>query len=701
MNSGHVADKRQKIYFLIATFVIAVEIFLTFFHWQILIPTNVSWLLQGDWGPHFLGWNALRHDEWRWPLGSTNLLAWPHGVTVTYTDSNPLLCLLLKPFSAILPGDFQLTGPWLLGCVLLQFAAALMLLRPHVQDRFLQLIGAILLTVVPTLMDRMVHPTLFSQWTILLTLHLFINGDDERRRDIGYAVILVISALVHPYLLFMNASIWASDALRRLIRVVRERSLVKFGVSLIPIAAVALAPTAALLITGALGGFRAEAGGFGYYSMAVDALFNPGTAGFSRLLPVAPQGEGQLFEGFQYLGAGLLAVVVAALASLAWPQGRARLGRLRGLAWLIPALLALLIFALSDQVQFHGRVVAHIPLDWLPFHLTSIFRASGRLFWPCTYVLLFASLVLVLSFPKQWAYAIGFGALALQAIDLSRFVSAERATTADAVAPKRYARAPSHEWDALIREADVVEFQPPDPHANDRAFYEIVWRASSMKRPVNVMYTARVNPAQAAFEATSRSRFMSGQVNPRRLYILLSGCAPPGIDAARLRQLDHILVIPPAELREALKLPPAPPAPEFPFAQTVGLYTAPQSFRCMLGTDWEMPQGQGVRSDGTAPNLLLRLRTTPRHDLLLTINARAISARGEELSLIVSGRPIADVPLAAKYSEFTARVPSELISGPLLRVGLRLGPSGARSARAQSSPPYGIDLRSVRLDWAR
>lgn len=700
------ADKsryRQDIYFRISAFFISLEIFLCFFHWQILIPTNVNWLLQGDWGAHVLGWNAFRYDAWRWPLGSTNLLAWPHGVTVTYTDSNPLLCLLLKPFSAILPTPFQFTGLWLLSCILLQFAVALTLLRPHVKDQFLRLIGAILLTVVPTLVDRMVHVNLCAHWTILLSLHLFINVEDERRRDIGYAAILLISALIHPYLLFMNASIWGSDALRRSARLLRERALMKLGVLAVRAAAVALAPLAALLATGALSGFRVEAGGFGYYSMALDALFNPGTPNYSQLLPVAPQGEGQLFEGFQYLGAGLLAVILAALATLAWPQGRARLWRLRQLAWLTPALLVLLTLALSDQVQFHGRVVAHLPLDWLPLHLTSVFRASGRLFWPCTYVLLFVSLILVLSLPRPAAYALGLGALALQAVDLSRFTSAERATTAEAAAPARYAWARSREWDRLIGAADVVEFQPPDPHANDRAFYEIVWRASSLKRPVNVMYTARTKPVQAAFEAASRNRFISGQLDPQRLYVLLSGCAPPAIDGARLRQLDHILVIPPAGFGDSRGLGPAPPAPAFPFGRTVGLYTTPQDFRCMLGKNWGMPQGRGVRSDGTAPDLLLRLVTKPQRDMLLTMNARAISAENEKLSIIVSGRTIADVSLSREASALSVRVPSGFVLGPLLQIGLHLDPLDPASAGARRSDarPHGIELRSVRLDWVR
>ncbi|MBW8881597.1 MAG: hypothetical protein JF615_09290 [Asticcacaulis sp.] len=272
-------------------------IFAYFYHWQILIPTNATWLLSGDWGANVIGWNALRHDDWHWPLGFTRLLAWPNGVPITYTDSNPLLCLLLKPFSAILPTPFQFTGPWLLSCIVLQFAAAYALLRGDGRDRWLRLLGATLLTVVPTLINRMGHANLCAHWTILLSLYAFIHVQPEGRRDLWYGAILAISALVHPYLLLMNAAIWASDLMRRYIGLVRSRDLRGlFGLAA-RTAAVAAAPVVALWASGALGGYEGDGGGFGFYSMALDALFNPGFTGYSRFLPVKPQGDGQYFEG--------------------------------------------------------------------------------------------------------------------------------------------------------------------------------------------------------------------------------------------------------------------------------------------------------------------------------------------------------------------------------------------------------------------
>src|SRR5262249_10189778 len=163
-----------------------------------------------------------------------------------------------------------------------------------------------------------------------------------------------------------------------------------------------------------------------------------------------------------------------------------------------------------------------------------------------------------------WPYTLAICALALQIVDLSRFAGMERATTAEAAAPQRYARASSPEWDQLIRAADVVEFQPPVPHADIKAVYEIAWRASSVGRPINGTYPARGKTAQRAYEAASQKRFLAGRLDPKRLYVLLNGCAPPELRSARLRQLDNLLVIPPTGVEDRLPLAPAPPAAPFP-----------------------------------------------------------------------------------------------------------------------------------------
>lgn len=688
-------------FYAVAT-AIPLAIFLWFFHWQILVPTNVGWLLAGDWGANVIGWSALRHDAWRWPLGLTQLLAWPSGVPVTYTDSNPLLCLLLKPFAGLLPEPFQFIGPWLAACIVLQFWAAWALLRGAAESPGLRLLGATLLTIVPTLINRMGHANLCAHWTILLALNAFVNVERGRWKDLVYGVILTLSALIHPYLLLINAAIWASDVLRRSWRLLRGRASQTVGGLVARTFAVALAPVAALWTVGALGGFQGESEGFGFFSMALDALINPGTAGYSRLFPVRPQGEGQVFEGFQYLGAGLIVVVAAALAALVERAGRERLKALGWLAWLAPALFVLFALALSDHIQLHGRVIGRLSYDWIPFHLTSTFRSSGRLFWPCAYVLILVALSLVFALPRRWAWIVCLAALALQLFDLTGFRTAARALTAEAPAFNRdlYLRTSSRKWEPLIASAEVVEFQRPDPHVDLKAFYEIAWRATALKRPVNVMYASRPDPRQKAFESDGRRRFLLGELDPRHLYVVTDGCAPAGVEASRLKLVNRIVVIPPAKARYPFALLPAPTPEPFPLGRTV----APGSpqFPCMLARDWSGPEGWGAWSDGDAPELVLALAARPDRDLLLTLEAQGYPSAGQGVSVMVGGRAVGRFALRAEPSTHTVRLPRELIGGPALDIVLKVDHAEAPSAKGDSldSRRLGVGLRSVRLDGA-
>jgi hypothetical protein len=91
-------------------------------------PQNIGWLttLNPDQVMHYLGWAFYRFSPWESPLGlisnygldiGTSNTA---GTTTVYTDSIPLVALILKALSPILPTPFQYFGFWLLLCFSLQ-----------------------------------------------------------------------------------------------------------------------------------------------------------------------------------------------------------------------------------------------------------------------------------------------------------------------------------------------------------------------------------------------------------------------------------------------------------------------------------------------------------------------------------------------------------------------------------------------------
>ena len=79
-------------------------------------PLRHEWLLYSDAAQHFFGWQFFRAEPWQFPPGRLVGYGLEMGSSIVFTDSIPLLALLLKPFSGSLPPEFQYTGLWVAAC---------------------------------------------------------------------------------------------------------------------------------------------------------------------------------------------------------------------------------------------------------------------------------------------------------------------------------------------------------------------------------------------------------------------------------------------------------------------------------------------------------------------------------------------------------------------------------------------------------
>ena len=84
-------DQNRIVYLL--SFLVVVLIFHISYGLEVIIPTNINWLLsvRHDWGQHYLGWAFYRNEPWTFPLGTIDKLCYPVGTNVGYWDSIPLL----------------------------------------------------------------------------------------------------------------------------------------------------------------------------------------------------------------------------------------------------------------------------------------------------------------------------------------------------------------------------------------------------------------------------------------------------------------------------------------------------------------------------------------------------------------------------------------------------------------------------------
>ncbi|MBO9663265.1 DUF6311 domain-containing protein [Dokdonella sp.] len=453
-------------------------------------PTATGWLLGGDLAQHYSGWAVFRHAPWHWPPGLLPEVWYPVGTSIAYTDSLPLLALLLKPLSPWLPEPFQYIGLWLmLNCVLQGATAALLLTRVTRVPATI-LAGTALFVYAPLLISRLGHDTLTTQWLLLASLWLYFRPTPPAKlaaEACPWWSIAGIAILVHPYLAAMTLAIQAAYWLKRW-RVDRQRSLREVAVA----AGVALAIVVALFwLSGAMILRSADSSGgvaYGYYSFNLLGFFNP--IGHSRFLPNLPYLKDQ-YEGFAYLGIGVLA-----LAAWLLVDGVLRLRRLPRLepSWRPLALvaLALCVFAASSVVAIGSWVLVDLPLD-VP--LLGAFRASGRFVWVAYYTLM---LLIVCTAARRYRPAVAGGLLGLtlivQLADLSAVHLHYATTRLKANAEVPGTRLTDPRWADLARGRRHLTMLPPVACGKSAGSYlPFQLFAAEHELTLNTGYVARWN----------------------------------------------------------------------------------------------------------------------------------------------------------------------------------------------------------------
>lgn len=521
---------------------LALALFATFFHWQILDLSNVGWLLRGsDNGENALGLHAWLHDPAPGLL-RTSLLNAPEGTALLFTDSNPFFSALVFPFRGLLPADAQVIGWWLLLCMFLQLLFAWLLLRRHAPNELALWCGVLLLAALPTLFNRIIHVNLMAHWLILWALLRFLDPRSSGSNK-GWAVLIAITAYIHSYLLVMVGAIWASAMLEQLWnaranwRTAAPRLLAECAAILLMV----------VVIAWSLGVFEPHwpSGNYGAFAMPLDALWNPAVDTYSTFLPAIEQRPGRAFEGFQYLGLGLLILLpLAAILARRLPRPAAEApDSLARLKWLVPALIVLTLLAISTYPDFAGHPLPRFALPYRVAIALDAVRASGRLFWPAAYVLVFVGIRILFRLEPRRAGLVLAALAVVQTADLAPMARSIRAYTGEARGAPLYVRTRSPEWDQLVAQARDIAFIPGDVTKGLGVFQEVAWRAAKAKVPVRAVYAARSSLASSARQVEETQAFRGGQIVPGRLYILIDGEPIPPPLMTRVRLLDGITIL--------------------------------------------------------------------------------------------------------------------------------------------------------------
>ena len=409
----------------VAAYLTALLIGIAFASWlfptDLLFPTDYYNLpASGDLAHQIIGQRYFLLDQWQYPLLVTKLLRWPEGISIAFTDSIPLVALPAKLVRRFLPPGFHGIFLFLAISWILQPVAAVFALRSAGERRFVPALAiAVIAISMPTLLYRsgLDHQALCAHFLILFAIGVYFRtcGGSNVTLWTAPPILLVASLLVHPYLMAMVAAVLLAAPLSLVFR--RDPRWVHAAVAFV----------AGAIVTAGLGflfgyshGVR-PTGGYGYFSMNLLSPIDPAQSSLVPFFPTLVDATGGQFEGYQYLGLGVLCLCTI---SLLWIAGRMPLRMCARHVGLLAMALGLTLFALSNTV-FNGTfmVVHDLPLPIL----FNSFRSSGRFFWPVAYLLVLGAIVCVsrrLRYPV--AAVVLLAAACLQFADASALRNAVR-----------------------------------------------------------------------------------------------------------------------------------------------------------------------------------------------------------------------------------------------------------------------------------
>jgi hypothetical protein len=557
-----------------------------------------------------------------------------------------------------------------------------------------------------------------AQWLILWALHLFINvepglprpapeGAGKLRTTLqrianifdaktrGYMALLGVTGLIHPYLLFMVAAIWGGDVLRGLWAGAAARNVHLAGKALVRAAVVLVCPLVTLGVSGCYAaGQSPNAGGWSYYSMALDALINPVRPEFSQIIKAVPLDGGQSFEGYQYLGFGLLMLLITAVIIYAvTPEARRASAFFSKLKFLTLPFVVLFLTAITNRVQIYGHTILYFQMPDELKNTLAILRASGRFFWPLSYCMVMAALVVLYrSRPRILATALPL-VLLLQAYDLGGFAATVRAATSLASNPQIYYLTPSPKWDKLISESKGVDFYPANVHFNDKLFYELTWRATSHALPVNTMYPARENILQLAKLEQGQDDFRHGEIHNDHLFVFLKQCDAPKDLQPKLRMLDGVWIIPPDQAKDVQLDKPV----WTPIRSDVRFGWLDQG-TCMLDDNWSKPDTDGTWSEGPKAGVVIPIRHVQFDDpnpKKVNLDLRAQSHKPVTVSVLVNGVKVSDLKLDHVRQNYTIPLPAKALRKEVMDVKFVVQDAAADKADAPAPTPAAVTGRAA------
>jgi hypothetical protein len=487
--------------------------------------------MEGDTALSLLGWMFFRNAEWAFPVGYLPNMLYPIGVNLGFTDAIPWAAVLSKLGSAYLPEVFQYNGLWILLCISLQGLFAYLLLTRLLPSKYLAVLGACLLCTSPAWYFRLMHLALFSHWVILCSFWLYVKRSKHQAERLSWwpwIVLNIVSAGIHPYLAVMVFALSCAEPLSQRFSLRAISNLTFF----IKILSHFLGSFITFYGFGYIQkGQPIKESAFGEYSSNLNSLFT--TLGYREFWgPFLKSGKGGQYEGFAYLGAGVLCLLALALVLLVWRREDfimiLKKQRGRFLSFLIVILL-LAFYGYSPKFYWGDTSLFGLTTIYNKLFRTIVdsFRVSGRFIWPMHYFVILGSILVVSRFIKK-PLVVGIIlllTLSVQTLEIRNFIPHARAYN------PVFNPLQAKEWDSILLEFKHIQLFPPHTpmieeqcasHDNSINYYlPFVLYAAKNNLTINSAYVARPKKKAIIDQCEKQlDEFKHGIIDPDSLVVV-------------------------------------------------------------------------------------------------------------------------------------------------------------------------------------
>jgi hypothetical protein len=472
----------------------------------------------------YMGWMFFRNSPWTFPIGLNPTYGLEFSNSIVFSDSIPLMAFVFKAIRFALPETFQYLGIWTLICFILQAYFAWLVLGLMTQNNWIKLFTCAILVFSPPMLWRVnQHTALVAHFMIMAAFYLIFSPERTTKqwsKGVLWALLLSAAVLTHFSLFVMAAVLWGANLVDQIVfsKANRLANLKESALQLIcigPLILFFMWQAGYFAVSSASGSL----GGYGFFRMNLLSPIDP--KGWSYLLRTLPL-PSDYGEGYMYFGLGLLLLWPFALYKLVREQGIKTLLRNEFFKhlFLVLALVCLALFAITNHIAI-GRKEFGFGISDSIYAIASIFRASGRFFWPMFYALnLVCILIIIKTYSRRFVFILfGFACL-LQVVDTSagwRVMHQQISDPAKNI--PHVLNLKNAFWNQAAKQYKEVQLVPPQDKAP--GWDQIALYAAKYHLSTNAVFFARADIGKLSkAQETFMNSLYGSNWNPKSLYIL-------------------------------------------------------------------------------------------------------------------------------------------------------------------------------------